>query len=75
MTARIISLPTAAPSYIAVRKAGRRYKVDLVTPIETGRKIRTTLASTSSLAAAIRYAEETGLRMKRPVRLPRQAKR
>jgi hypothetical protein len=73
MSAQVIPLPTAAREYIRLRRAGRRWAVDLVTPSPGFglRPLSTTLARSSSRDAAVAYAKETGERMKRPVRLPR----
>ena len=70
MTAPVVRLPTAARTYIRVRRYGRQWCIQLVTPCDGGRPIPTSLGSSPSRTAAIEYARFTGLRMQRPVRLP-----
>jgi hypothetical protein len=72
MIARVIHLPTAARSYIRVRRSGRLWAIDLVTPCPGSCPISTTLARTKTREAAVTYAGETGERMKRSVKLPRR---
>jgi hypothetical protein len=71
MNARVIHLPTAPRDYIRVRRSGRRWAIDLVTPCPGLRPISTTLARAKTREAAVAYAIETSERMKRPVKLPR----
>ena len=71
MTAAIIPLPTAPRDFIRVRRSGRLWAIDLVTPSSGLRPITTTLARTKSRDLAVTYAVETGDRMKRPVKLPK----
>ncbi len=75
MTAIITRLPTAARNYIQVRKAGRHWCIDLVTPCEGSRPLRTTLARSSDLSSAVEYATTTANAMQRPLRLPKQGAR
>jgi hypothetical protein len=70
MSASILRLPTAATSYLRVRRYGRLWCIQLVTPREGGRPIATKLGHHPSRTAAIEYAQLTGRRMLRPVRLP-----
>ena len=71
MSARVIRLPTAPRTYIRVRRAGRLWAVDLVTPCPGLRPLSTTLARTKAREAAVAYAVKTGEHMQRPVRLPK----
>jgi hypothetical protein len=71
LAAQVVRLPTAATNYVAVRKSGRRWRVELVTPCEGGRPIRTTLVTAGNGDAAVTYASATAARMQRPLRLPR----
>ena len=76
MNASVVRLPTAARTYIRVRRSGRPWAVDLVTPVAPGlRPIFTTLARTKDREAAVAYAVEIGERMQRPVRLPKRGDR
>ncbi|TGS15911.1 hypothetical protein EN852_009770 [Mesorhizobium sp. M2E.F.Ca.ET.209.01.1.1] len=68
MTAAITRLPTAATSYYTVRKSGRNWAVELVTPAP-GRPLRTKLRSYSDPAAANADAAETAKRMARPFKI------
>ena len=72
MSATVIGLPTAATSFYRVRRygSGRRWFVELVTPIEGGKPLVTRITSTPHRATAIEHAEQLGRRMHRPVRLP-----
>jgi hypothetical protein len=74
MSDRVVRLPTASLSYIRIRRAGKAWSVDLVTPCDGGKSIATALCRSSSLEAAVEYAKATGLRIHRPVRLPREAR-
>jgi hypothetical protein len=67
----ITRLPTAATSYIRVRRRGHWWLIELVTPIEGSSPITSGLARSNSRATAVQYATETGQRMQRPVRLSR----
>lgn len=67
----VVRLPSAAPSYIRVRRRTKWWLVELVTTYEGGSPITTRLARSNSRSTAIQYATETGQRMQRPVRLPR----
>lgn len=65
MNATVTHLPSAATSYYTVRKSGRYWAVELVTPAP-GRPLRTKLRSYGDPAAANADAVETAARMKRP---------
>ena len=75
MSARVIRLPTASRTYIRVRRTGRLWAIDLVTPCPWlgSRPQSSTIARAKSREAAVAYAVETGERMKRPVKLPKGA--
>lgn len=64
----VTHLPTAAPSYIQVRRAGRRWAVDIVTPAP-GKPLRTTLARADGFAAVVDFAKEVAAKQQRPLRL------
>jgi hypothetical protein len=70
VSAVITKLPTAAPSYIQVRRYGRQWCISLVTPCEGGKPISTKLGSHPREVGAVDYARHIGARMQRPVRLP-----
>jgi len=73
MSATVTKLPTAASSYIQVRRYGRQWCISLVTPVDGAKPIATKLGSHPRKEAAIDYARHVGWRMQRPVRLPGQA--
>lgn len=66
----IVRLPTAATSYYRVRRSGKAWAVELVTP-GPGKLIASVLARSPSREAAIEYAKAVGAKLQRPVRLPR----
>ena len=65
----VVKLPTAAPSYLTVRKAGRFFDVVLVTPVEGMRALTTALYRLDDRDAAVRHGIEVAERMKRPFKL------
>ena len=65
----VTTLPTASPSFITVRKFRAAYCVDLVTPIDGMKPIRTTLAMFAREEAAIENATLVAGQMKRPLKL------
>lgn len=67
----VVRLPTADPTFIAVRRVGKLYRVDLVTPCDAGPSIWTTLVQTPHPGLAVDYAKNTAASMKRPLRLPK----
>ena len=75
MSARVIRLPTASRTYIRVRRTGRLWAIDLVTPCPWpgSRPQISTIARAKSREAAVAYAVDTDKRMKRPVKLPKGA--
>jgi hypothetical protein len=65
MTATITRLPTASPSFYTVRKVGRWWAVQIVTP--AGMKpLRTTIATCADREEAIAYGQKRAAEMKRP---------
>lgn len=66
----VIRLPTAATSYFQVRKTGRFWAIELVTPV-SGRQLRTTVATSGSFDSAVAYAKETAENNQRPLKLPK----
>ncbi len=70
MSTNVVKLPTAARSYIRVRRVGITWRVELVTP-SPGEPIATMLGMSTDWSAAVEYAREKGHKMQRPVRLPR----
>lgn len=66
----VISLPTAATSYIEVRRRGRRWLIHLSTPAGI-KTLRTTLAEAETYEAAEVWANTAGRDLKWPVRLPK----
>lgn len=69
MTSKITKLPTAATSYLTVRKRGSWWDVMLVTPLPM-RAIKTRLYSMSDRETALGHGRETAARMQRPFRAP-----
>ena len=67
---QITRLATAAPSFFQVRKAGRRWSIEIVTPIP-GKQLRTALAKTDDYEAAVAFAREAAERQQRPLKLPK----
>ena len=67
---KITRLPTTAPSFLQVRKAGRRWFVEIVTPV-LGKQLRTALAKTDDYEAAVSFARETAEIQQRPLKLPK----
>lgn len=65
---KVTRLPTAATSYYTVRKSGRGWVVELVTPAPV-RALRTKLRSFSEREAAEADARETAARMQRPLKI------
>lgn len=65
---KVTRLPTAATSYYTVRKSGRWWAVELVTPAPV-RALRTKLRSFSDQQAAEADARETAARMQRPFKI------
>ena len=72
MSARIIHLPSADPSYVTVRRVGRRWAVVLVTPCLGAQPIRTTLARADNYDDAIDFANQSASGIKRPLKLPKR---
>ncbi len=72
MSARIIPLPTAATSYITVRRAGKRWAVVLVTPCTGGKPVRTTLARAGNYDIAVDFAIQSASGIQRPLKLPKR---
>jgi hypothetical protein len=66
----VLRLPTAATSYIQMRKAGDRWAIEIVTPMP-GRPLRTPLATCGHFETALAFATETAEKKKRPLRLPK----
>lgn len=66
----IVRLPSAATSYIQLRKSGARWSVELVTPMP-GKPLRTPLATCGHFDTAVAFAKETAEKKKRPLRLPK----
>ncbi len=66
----IIRLPTAATSYIQMRKSGDRWVIEVVTPMP-GKPLRTVLATCGDFDTAAAFAKETANKQKRPLRLPK----
>lgn len=66
MSAQIVKHPNAARSYYTVRKAGRFWAVVLVTPIGTGRSLRTAIARSADREAAMAYGAEIAALVERP---------
>jgi hypothetical protein len=60
-----ISLRTACSSYYAIRKAGQRWAVQIVTPCGV-EPLRTTVATFVDGDGAIAYAEKVAAEMRRP---------
>lgn len=71
MTGTITKLPTATKSFIAVRKAGRVWVVEIVTPCEGAKPLRTAVMRASDLSDAVAYAKSSAARMHRPLKLPK----
>ena len=63
----VVNLPTRATSYYTVRRAGKTWAVQLVTPCP-GRPICTIVARFSSRAEAFAYGGDTAARLHRPFR-------
>ncbi len=61
MSAQVITLPTANPSFYTVRKFGRDYHVQLVTPAPF-KALRTSIARYSDKAEAIAHARDAAQR-------------
>lgn len=69
MTLNVVRLPTAATTFITVRRVGRGWAIELVTPCPGAKPLRTVVARSNSPSAAVDHALTTGERMHRPVRL------
>lgn len=65
---KVTHLPTAATSYYTVRRSGRWWAVELVTPAPV-RALRTKLRSFSEREAAEADARSIAARMKRPFKI------
>lgn len=66
----VVKLPTASPTRVEVRRAGKAWAVQLVTPVDGGKPIRTTISRSNNFDMASNYAKGVGNDIKRPVRLP-----
>ncbi len=69
--AQVVRLPTAATSYIQLRKSGDRWAIEIVTPMP-GKPLRTPLATCGHFETALAFAKETAEKKKRPLRLPKE---
>lgn len=65
MTATITRLPTSAPTFVTVRRAGKLWAVQLVTP-SPSRPLRTTLARFGDKGEAEAYGRASAATIKRP---------
>ena len=70
MSTRVVRLPSPSRSYLAVRKTGHLWCLDLMTPWEGGKPLRTKLVS-GSLEAVVERGRADAERMQRPLRPPR----
>lgn len=68
MSGTVTRLPSAATSYYTVRKSGKYWAVELVTPAP-GRPLRTKLRAYSERYAALSDGRETAARMLRPFKV------
>lgn len=66
----VLQLPSAAKSYIEVRKSGARWAIEIVTPMP-GKPLRTVLATCGDFDTAAAFAKETADKQKRPLQLPK----
>lgn len=70
----IVKLPTrAVGQHYTVRVSGRGWAVDLVTPVEGARSLRTTIARFASRIDAIAHGKATAAMMQRPFKIGRAA--
>lgn len=65
MTQNVVKLPTAAPSYVTVRKARDGWTIELVTPVP-GKSLRTALYLYPNREAALADGRNVAARMQRP---------
>ena len=70
----VIHLPTRAASYYTIRVSGRAWAVDLVTPVEGQRPLRTRLARFALRQEAIAHGRDAAKRTQRPFKLSRKTK-
>lgn len=68
----VIKLPTASQSYVQVRKSRRAWLIQIVTPVEGGKPICTTVASCPDEESAIHHGKDTARMMQRPFKSPRR---
>jgi hypothetical protein len=68
MTATVTKIPSASPSYYTVRKHGRKWGVQIVTPSPFS-DLRTTVATTPDRDEAIRYGIEQAAAVHRPFKM------
>jgi len=73
MSATVTRLPTAAPSYYTVRKAGRAWAVEIVTPCPI-KALRTAIARFADRGEAIAYGEKRAAELGRPFRIGRASR-
>lgn len=69
MGSNVIPLPTRATSYYTIRVSGRAWAVDLVTPIEGQRPLRTRLARFGTRIEAIAHGRDAAARTHRPFKI------
>jgi len=69
----VVPLPTRAASYYTVRKSGKDWLVQLVTPCP-GKDLRTVLARASSKTQAMTYAAQQAALNHRPFKMGRAGK-
>lgn len=65
--ATVTRIPSCASSYYTVRKQGRLWVIQLVTPAP-GRAVRTSLSYCADLEGALAFGRATATRMHRPFR-------
>lgn len=65
----VIRLPTASTSYFTIRKTARGWAVQIVTPIEGLRPLRTTLAVYADRDGAIAYGRNHAALIHRPFKI------
>jgi len=70
MSAAVNRTPSASPSYLTVRRDGRRWAVQIVTPAP-GRAIRTTIAFCGSRNEAIEYGQSQAAAIGRQFKIGR----